>query len=302
MADPHPTHLRNIARWSWLALAILVIGPIAGAITASLTRADGGPDATFLVSASAASGLLAAVGCVALALLAGLPAARIFGPRTGLSSAGFVLAWAAWRSGRLDHMLRAADDPGPMTALAIEAAVFGTLALAAAAAIVAFASPKTEHDREQYFFQGARFPLIKALGPQSLLASLVTAIVALVVGWAIAVNAMKGQTVTAAILAGILGAAAGRIAGAMIKDEIPPVSYFVGFLIAAIAAPVIAIASHGSELLGAADASTIFAAARLTPVDWFAGAFLGVPIGMAWVHSMMDRQGAIPEERRAKAT
>ncbi|TVS07130.1 MAG: hypothetical protein EA423_04680 [Phycisphaerales bacterium] len=302
MADPQPTHLRNIARWSWLAIAILIIGPAAGVLTASLTRADGGADATFLVTGSIPAGLLAAIGCAVLALVAGVPAARLFGPRTGLSSAGFVLAWAAWRSGRVDHLLRASDSPAPMTTLAIEGAVFGLLAILTAGVIVALALPRNQHEREQYLFEDGRFPLLKLVSPPALLATIVTAVIALVVAWTIAVNAMKGQTVMAAIFAGIFGAAAGRLAGAMIKDEIPPLSYFFGFLIAAVAAPLIATASHGPELLAAADASTLFAAARLTPADWFAGAFLGVPIGMAWVHSMMDRQGAIPEERRAKAT
>ncbi len=302
MADPQPTHLRNIARWSWLAIAILVIGPLAGAITASLTRADGGADATFLVTGSISAGVLAALGCAALALVAGVGGSRLFGPRTGLSSAGFVLAWAAWRSGRVDHLLRASDSPTPMTTLAIEGALFGLLAILTAGVIVAIAVPRNEHERQQSLFGGDRFPLLKLVSLQAVLATAVTAVIALVVGWTIAVNAMKGQTVMAAIFAGIFGAAAGRLAGAMVKDEIHPLSYFFGFLIAAVAAPVIASVSHGPELLAVADASTLFAAARLTPADWFAGAFLGVPIGMAWVHSMMDRQGALPEERRAKAT
>lgn len=302
MADTPPTPHRNIARWVWLGVSILAIGPLAGLLTASLARDDGGADATFLVSGSVAYGIGAAIGCIALALLAGLPGSRLFGPKNGLTCAGFVIAWAAWRSGRVDDILRASDGSGPMTLLAIEGAVFGLLTIAGAAAIVAFGRPASTHERDQYMLLGERFPLTRLFTLPALVAVAVTAAVSLVVAWALAVNALKGQTVMAALVAGIIGAAAGRLAGAMIRDEIPPLSYFVGFMIAAIAAPIIATASHGQDLLAAADASTLFAAARLTSADWFAGAFLGVPIGMAWVHSMMDRQGALPEDRARKAT
>ena len=43
-------------------------------------------------------------------------------------------------------------------------------------------------------------------------------------------------------------------------------------------------------------AGELFALARPAPLDWIAGGFIGVAIGISWAGSMIDRH--VPEEQK----
>jgi hypothetical protein len=59
-------------------------------------------------------------------------------------------------------------------------------------------------------------------------------------------------------------------------------------VVAAVAAPVVAKFMHGDTLLSVLYADRLMMAAKPLPVDWAAGALLGVPVGMGWAGAVLD--------------
>src|SRR3954471_12694627 len=118
----------TILRWTIFLLALLLFGPLAGWLTGVLRSADGGPHATPLVSSIPSAGVLAGLGATGIALALGLGAAMPLGAPTGFSAAGLVLAWAAWRTGEMNELIRSAHSAGPLGRLSLEGVVFGAVA------------------------------------------------------------------------------------------------------------------------------------------------------------------------------
>ena len=90
--------LNAVLRYLVPLVALFVVGPLAGMLTGALRGRDGGTDASLLASSAPASGLVAGLGVMGLAILMGVISARVISQRTGLFSAGLVLAWGALRS------------------------------------------------------------------------------------------------------------------------------------------------------------------------------------------------------------
>src|SRR5688572_2029687 len=114
-----------IVRWAFYLAALLVFGPLAGMLLGGLRGVDGSPDATPLVSTSPALGVALGLGALAIAMVLGAAAARLVGPMAGMTTAGLVVAWASWRTGTVDELVRTAGSGQPLIRLAIEGLIFG---------------------------------------------------------------------------------------------------------------------------------------------------------------------------------
>jgi len=298
------THTPNLPRlflrWTLLLGALFALGPIAGHLVNTLHAADGGADATPLVSTSPVRGVFIAAVVMLLALAVGVTGGRIFGPRLGLRTAGFVLAWAAWLTGTVDAILRQSQSRAPMWTLALEGLIVGVMALVVFVLVVALARPHNEHEQAEFAMTG-KDPLttvtrdLRKLASTGALVGLVGAIIAGgIVAWIIAFEPLKGQTVMAAFFGGIAAAAVGRLAASMVGQDAPVMVYFIAIVVLAIASPASAALVHssGDQLLDASYAGTMFALGHILPLDWLAGGMLGVPIGLAWVGSMIERHEA----------
>jgi hypothetical protein len=119
----------GIIRWFFYLAALLAAGPFAGSLMASLFAADGGPDASPLVSTQPGMGIALALAVLLLALVLGALAARFCGTKPGLSTAGIVVAWAAWRTGTIDQMIRTAQSGQPLVRQALESVIFGLVGI-----------------------------------------------------------------------------------------------------------------------------------------------------------------------------
>src|SRR5262249_39973802 len=116
------------------------------------------------------------------------------------------------------------------------------------------------------------------------------AAVCAVLAWFLAVSGAKGQTFMAALI-GALGAGVAAQMVARSKDlHVTPVTPILPIALVALAGPLVAVALHGARLVDAVYAGTVFSLARPLSLDWAAGAVIGVPIGLGWAGSMLDRR------------
>lgn len=278
----------NLIRWLLLFCSVLVLGPIAGMLTASLHGADGGPHASLLINSSMAAGVLVALGVFVLAGAAGLAGARLDSLRHGFLCAGLVLAWGAWGTGQVDRILHRTLSASTMYTLSAEGVLVGALSLGLAAAMVLIARrPAPDPALAPHHHTPEPRTLIDQTTPTALAASLV---VAGLIAWIVAQDTLKGQTFAAAALAAMFGATAGRLA-----SPASSAFTFVGAIaLLAIASPAVAAFMHPSALgpTRAALAGTLFPLARPLPLDWAAGAFVGIPLGLSWATSLVDKHSA----------
>lgn len=296
---------RSVIRWTFYLAAALVIGPLAGELVAMVEAADGGPHATAMVAGSIGAGWLATLAAWGLAGAAGLAAARLLGLKVGLSVAGLVLVWAAARSGSVEEIVRISGAAaagssgggggagrGVLIARAVEGAIIGVLTTALFAAMVLVARPDGAHETmdgdDEIHGVSALVAHVRTLG--FVISVLVAAAVGGVVVWVLAREGLKLQTIGAVTVAAILMGAAGRVA-----DHRSP-SVFIGaaIVILAVVGPLVAVFTHGAELVDAAYTGMLHPLARPAPLDWAAGAMLGSRWGLDWSASLMEKRVAAP--------
>lgn len=286
-----------LQRWVVLLAALLLLGPLAGVLTASLRAADGGPHASLLLNSGVAWGVVVALLIFVLAAAVGVPAARIGGVGHGYFCAGIVLAWAAWGTGRIDEILHRTQTASTMYGLAAEGALVALLGVGLAAGLLLVSRdppPDPAHAAAGAKPHVEPRALWTSSTPQAVV---VCAVVGGVIAWLVAQDTLKGQTFAAAAFAGMLGATAGRMAA----PNASAFTFVAAILLLAIAGPLAAVFLHAGDLgpTRAALAGRLFALARPLPLDWAAGAMFGVPLGLSWAASMIDKHSPKGEESLA---
>ncbi|MEM8757751.1 MAG: hypothetical protein AAGF47_08210 [Planctomycetota bacterium] len=262
---------RFAAGWAVVLAAALLLGPAAGWLVALLLGEDGGPAATVLVGQSPIIGLLVGVGVGLLSIAAIGIGAWAVSVNVGLVAGGAVLAWAAARSGRVDDLAIASPN-GPWQRLALEGIAWG-LFVAGVCFVVWRVRPASRERLRRSSRESGRLVTSLIVGTAAAMAA----------AWLVAVEPAKGQTLAAAVAAGIACAVTAR----MVSVGVPRlVLLWIPVLLGA-AMPLLAILLPGGDVLRLAS---------LTPLDWIAGGLLGVPVGAAWTESVVER--ADPDERR----
>jgi hypothetical protein len=282
-------------RWTFYLAALLLAGPLAGSLMARLFAPDGGHDATPLVSTQPALGLALALGVLLLALILGALAGRFCGVKPGLSTAGLVVAWAAWRTGTIDQMIRTAHSSAPLLRQAVEGAMFGVLGLGLVLVVSAAGARYREpHEAslptESYGFAASLSRNLRALGA-SFKAPRITALpIAVLAGGVVAglvaATPLKGQAVFAATFGAIAAAAAGRL----VEEEVSFPFLYIPVVLLAIVGPLTGLMAGGGNIVRASYANTLFPLANITAMDWLAGGLLGLPLGVAWAGSMVEKR------------
>lgn len=268
--------------------ALFVFGPIAGMLMASVRAVDGGVAATPLVSASPMAGVLAALGAVAIALVVGAVAARLLGLAPGMTAAGLIMAWAAWRSGTIEGLVRAEQSGAPLRSLAIEGLLFGVIGVILAAAL-AMISRHDGYGHSGHRAEGGGLRLV--LPGKAVLPALGVGLLAgAVVAWFLAVSPLKGQAVLSAVCAAVAMAAAARL----VDLRTPMAGLAIPVAALAVLGPLagLALAGNGGSVSGVVASvyrGTLAPIANITPLDWIAGGLLGIPMGVAWAGSMMEK-------------
>ena len=283
--------IKPILRWTYILACLLVIGPAAGGLAKFVSDGQGGHACSLLVGDTPLAGAMIGLAVVAIAAVAGLIAARLFSLGTGLAMAGVVFGWTSWHLGTVESIIRATGGEVELLHVAAEgllltfasAGIAHLATLAAAASQPAVAS-KPGTRLESMLVKTADRP---ALGV-TVAAAVIGAGAAFAAASLVCLSGLKGQSLMGAVVAGIAcGMVACYVAGAA-KVTLHPTAPALGMLLAAVAAPVAARFMHGNDLLAVLYADRLLAAARPLPVDWAAGALLGVPVGMGWAGAVLD--------------
>lgn len=306
----HRRMSNGLFKWFDSLAALLILGPLAAWTLSSLSGPLGSPYPSPLTASNPLLGAGAALAIILLALAAGLASGRFFGRGRGLVVAGLVLAWPAFASIGPHQAFTLGDPILTANRLVGEAALFLVLGLLAAA-IIEGLSPVAA---EEGGLQGPAIapppgisPTLRSLSWGWAVGSLLAAAAAAaVIAWIVAFSDYRGQSLFAALLAGIAAGAASHLASANRLGGQPPrlIHAVVAVLLVGVLGVLIARYFHADALPQAAKAVgsnapvQLVPLARLMPLDWLAGAFLGVPVGNTWAAGMMERSPA-PHTRNA---
>ncbi|MCX5689855.1 MAG: hypothetical protein NTV94_08770 [Planctomycetota bacterium] len=285
--------VKSTIRWTFILAVLLLVGPMIGWLARSMHDVHGGHSCSLLVSGTAARGVMVAMVTAATGLVLGAIASRLFSLGTGLACAGFCYTWAAWNLGTVEGIVRTSGGGASLMTLGIEGAVLMVLAAATVHACTRAAAGAQPVDPERSVPSGIGSLLAKAapqgtgLGP-ILIAAAIGAVSGGLVASIFAVNGLKGQSLFAAIAAGVAcGLAASSVAGSS-KVVLHPLTPMLGMVLLALVGPMVAKFMHGSHLLELMYQDKMFPLSRILSVDWVAGALLGVPIGMGWGGVVLD--------------
>lgn len=255
-----------------LALAFAAFGPVAGLFVGSLRGVDGGTHASLLIGQSPVAGLVAGVLAFALAALSGAIGSKAAGLNVGLGCAGLTLSWAAWLSGRLDEIVLV-SRVSPMPGLILEGLVVTLLLMGVVVVVRRAAERHTDPETE-----GGTSAIAVSLG--------VGLAMSAVAAWLLAVEPLKGQTIGAAFVAGLVGAATARL----VFLRLPGWAAASLPAILAILGPLATHAIAGDVVADVFDRS-LFRLGWLMPLDWAAGALVGIPLGLAWTDNVVQQTG-----------
>ncbi len=273
-------------RWTLFLVGLLALGPAAGWLTGRLRGADGFSSVEPILAASGgAVGMALAVGGIVLSIGFGALVARLTSTRWGYFCAGGVLAWVAAGTGRIDEILRVNPDRAQFGLIALEAAIFGVIAVGGAFLIGLAGRQGQRLDSVPHGHREARHdPAGDELGMMLTRAGVSVAacvVCGVLVSYVAAVSTLKGQTIASALIASAL---VGVVTGLLHKQAQGWV-LVLGIALVAALAPAAALLlepAGASSLLLRANAMELLAPARIMPLDWLAGALLGLPIGAKW--------------------
>lgn len=258
-----------------IVLLTLVLGPVCGWLVGSLRGTDGLTGTTPILSASPAAGIVRAIAAMFIATCAGLIARALISRGAGLLAAGCCLAWAAAGTGTLPELIRA--RPGnTLPMLALESAILLIPGLFCAMVVGGRGAADPWQTARSRFSDRTAVLIGLALGVAA----------GLLCTWVVAQNALKGQTIASAAVAGL----AAGIGACLISDRVTSWSIIAGFMLLAIVAPLVAaiVSPAGSALVLAASENHLLPAARLTCLDWLSGSLIGLSIGLSWGRGLVQ--------------
>lgn len=265
-----------LLRWGLIATAALAVGPAIDALMAIARDGAGGRNITLLVSQSPPVSLALGMIAVAVAAAFGLAVRRVTTIGLGLFCAGAIVAWPAFNGATAEALVREAQSAAPFIRLAVEMVLVGVIGVLGTRLIVGRIEPDPSGraDPEELF------------GPRAALGAAVSFAVAGIAAWILAREGTPGQNTAAAGLATMAAIAAGRSAAP--KASI--IACVAGVFAVGLVGPILALLTQGGEIVDAAYANGLVPLARITPMTWLAGVWLGAPIGASWAASMVEHK------------
>jgi hypothetical protein len=266
--------------WTVLAACLFAVGPALVWLSPRLAGGDGGPGWTFLASGSPMTGALVLIVTVAVAMACGIGASRFLGLRAGLGAVGMTLVAPALQGGEIVEVLRWAGAPGIFVRLGLEGAIIAGLGFLGAAVMTRVAlrddpmSPAERQERTKGHLSEGMIGLAAALS------------IGAVAGWVLAREPLKGQMLAAGFAAGAAGMGAARV----IAPRAPIPAIVLGVLLLGVLGPVFGYIFAGSGALAAAYEQRLPAISTPTPIDWLTGALLGMPLGLSWSLSVLEKR------------
>lgn len=289
----------SMIKWGIGLTTFFAVGPLAARAVGALRSASGSTDVSLLRCDAPWAGLAAGLLVLAVAAAVGLAGARFLSARFGFGVASLTLAWAAWRTGTVEGVVRDAITHGSsaravMLTLALEGLIVGAAGLALAWALYRVGRPS------HGFKDGPPRPDQPPLAAQTTLAAFLAALVGSAAGaWLVGVEPLKGQAIAAAVAAGILAALAAEFAASALKGSAHPIAVFAAVITVGVLAPLAAVAIHGSRLDALIYSGRTPPFAVALPLDHLAGSLLGVPLGITWARSLLEKSASELAHRHA---
>ncbi len=275
--------------WTVLAACLFAVGPALVWLSPRLAGGDGGPGWTFLASDAPALGGVVLLVTVSIAMVCGIAASKFLGLRAGLGAVGMTLVAPAIQGGTIVEVLRWTNAPGIFATLAVEGAILAALGFVGALLMVRVAlrddpmSPAERQERSRGHLNEGLIGLAAAVS------------VGAIAGWVLAREPLKGQMLAAGFAAGAAGMGVARI----IAPRAPIPAVVLGVLLLGVVGPVLGYVLAGSGALAAAYEQRLPAISTPTPIDWITGAMLGMPLGLSWSLSVLEKRA---EKRVGPAT
>lgn len=270
----------NTIRWMIYLISLLIAGPAAGALVGTLRNIDGGP-ASPLNSTTPLLGLGLGLAALVIALVTGLVAAKPLGIAPAMTGAGLVVAWTSWRTADVNSLIRASHSGAPLTNLAIEGAVFGVAGFVIALGCWVLGRGKSTAA------EAGTDERAKIFAPKAIQSVVIGLVAGGIAAWLVAASPLKGQAVFATIVAGTFAAAACRL----VDFETPIPAVFVSIAGLAILGPLTGSIMAGTGgVVAQSYKNSLFPLANISALDWIAGGLLGIPIGVAWAGSMIEKR------------
>jgi len=276
-----------VLRYALHMLALLVLGPIAFYLASNLRDSVGSNAATLFYNSTPMHAAVFGVFTLVAASAVGLAGARMFSTGTGLTAAGFVLAWAGWGLGTIDAIARATNGRIPFVVLAIEGLVSVGFAAALTLVCTRIGTAGTQHrvwclPMETDGLSGRPMDVLLAAGSATGGAA--------AAAYFFASSDSHGQTLAAAFFAGCAAGVIAQLVLASRKLHAQPVLAVLAVGLVALAGPIVGQVLSGNRVL-----VDVFAG-RLNPLSlpiglvWAAGTLIGVPVGLGWAGHAIDRR------------
>jgi hypothetical protein len=288
--------LKAALRWTLIIASLFGVGPLAAMLMNRLHDADGGHAVTVFLNSNLAAGLMAGGALLCAALIVGWIGSQYFSLNTGMATAGFVLAWGRFGEGTLEEIVRRTGNGKDLPLLAAEGVLFVLLGAAMTWLLMSVAhraqtSPEVPGaaSKVPLLITGSGNDKASAVLGMSVL---VGALAAAGVAWLLAMSTQPGQTFMAALGAALAAGAASQMLAGSKDFTLSPIAPMLSLALVAVAGPVIAIVLYGQGqgLVEAVFAGKAFPLTRPISLDWVAGGMLGVPVGLGWAGSRLDKR------------
>ncbi|MDP7029714.1 MAG: hypothetical protein QF733_05780 [Phycisphaerales bacterium] len=264
-------------RWVLLIAGFVLVTLAYRVAGAMLLAPDGSLGPTMLQAVSPAA---AAIGMLAATAVAGFIAVGVARMESALSGLAVMGAGMCWWATSLSG-IRGTLLEGSAALIAADGMVWTLVVLVLTWLVLTRGQPVPNVHPERV---GESPDPLRSVDALRMLAC---GLVALPVVWLIAVNDLRGQAVMAAVLGGMAAGIVGRMAAPHVQPMILP----AGVVLAGTAALWVTGTMLPEDVAVAWARGDVPNLARLTPIDWAAGALLGTPLGFGWGGGFLKHEG-----------
>jgi hypothetical protein len=268
--------IRNVALFGGMIVAGLVCAQAAPYLVSP--RGDRGP--TVFLAQQPIAAALALVVCLALTtLLAGI-VGRTVNAIVGVFVLGAGVFALDSRLTSLRELAFASPDRSTLFGLAIETAVLAVVALMMVWIVFRMSGgmgdvePREDGSRPHWLVSDAALKCAAA------------GIIVLPAVWVLAQTPLKGQVIAAAFLGSMVAGLVGRL----VSPHVQPMLLYSSAVVFGAIGHVIAGVTTRLPLDDAYIAGALSALARPMPLDYLAGALLGVSFGLGWARSFLHHE------------
>lgn len=262
----------------WKRYIVFVIGVViaAAACVAAISfttspRGTIGP--TLLQAESPVAAVIAVTLGLIGATIAGAVVGRLTNALVGLFIVGAGLGALAFRFGSIEDL---AFADGSLKLLTIETAIFSVLVLLSTLAIYRIAGPLNDIEPPDDDYNKTK----------SLFLSSAAALIMLPVVWFIARSDLRGQTLAATFFGCML---AGLVSRLIAPNTQPKLIFATSCLVGAVG-HMFGTFTVGADIEAAFIERTIPALSLPLPIDYAAGALMGVSMGLGWARSFLHHE------------